>query len=154
MVALGLSLGALAARPPELLRLVGLRLSRGFRAVGLDHHQAGVAQQFLGIDARSRFRRRLVSWLVLGLLVPRLLFNAGFLVLLLLLALRFALMDPPLLLRDGCHGWQLLLPRTLAAAPVAAAPVAAAAAVLFTVALGTRLLSFGRKLMKLGRFAP
>lgn len=59
----------------------------------------------------------------------------------LLLALRLERMDAPLLLYDGRRHWRLLVPRAIAAIAVASAAVAPTAPLLFTVALGTRLLS-------------
>jgi len=116
--------------------------------IGLDHHQAGIGEELLWIDARRRplldarfgprfglrLDPRLGSFLAHGLRFNRL---GGFLAQPLQgffpLQLFFALMGR---LRAG---WRLLLGAF--ALPVAAMPVAAAAALLVAFALGPPLLA-------------
>ena len=131
------------------------------RRLALDHHEAGLVQELLRVDARL-FRARL--WRTL--LFHARFFGAG---LGLLVALRFVvadllragleLMNATLLLGERSGGGRVLVARTLSAAlpsvaiAVASAAVAPPAAMLFAFAFGPRSLSFGCKLMKLRSLA-
>lgn len=144
---------ALASRPAKVDRLFGDGLGRRSGAIGLDHHQARVVEEFLRLYLRFLVPRFLAprlfvpqffaSWFVTPRFFMARLRVHRLGVLRLLLALRLELMDAPLRLDHGRVDMRrrrvtaLATPIAIAIASAAAAPPAPR---LVAVALGTRRL--------------